>query len=101
MRNNRRRDASVVVDHLLLGKSRGGIEHLLQVRQLQMLALNLDSRIGHMISGSYCARNPRHAKYSIVLKLLAQIQAKAGLTTSLPSTYFQTSALQVRPTHVC
>ena len=56
MRNNRRRDPDVVVDHLFLGESGGGIQHLLQVRQLEMLALNFDGRIGHpALLVSHCA----------------------------------------------
>src|SRR5580700_10348328 len=45
MRHHRRRDANVVVDDLLLVKSRGRIQHFFQIRQLELLPLNLDGRI--------------------------------------------------------
>jgi hypothetical protein len=39
---DRRRDPRVIVDYVLLGKPGGGIKNLLQVRDLQSLALNFD-----------------------------------------------------------
>jgi hypothetical protein len=39
------RNPNVVVDDLLLGKFRGWIKNFVQIRQLELLALNLDSRI--------------------------------------------------------
>ena len=43
MRQHRRRNTHVVVDHLLLGKSRRRIQNLFQIRQLELLALNLNA----------------------------------------------------------
>src|ERR1700674_2431022 len=45
MRQYRRSDSDVVIDDLLLGESSGGIQDLFQIRQLELLALDLNGRI--------------------------------------------------------
>ena len=42
MRNQHGRDAHVIINHLALGKAGRGIEDLLQVRELQLAALDFD-----------------------------------------------------------
>jgi hypothetical protein len=45
MWQNRGRDTDVVIDNLLLGKSCSGVQDFFQIRQLELLALNLNARI--------------------------------------------------------
>src|SRR5205814_4213311 len=47
MRQQRRRDARVVVDHLALGEPGLGIQDLLEVRELELPPADLDGRVGH------------------------------------------------------
>src|SRR5205823_6065207 len=45
----RRRDARVVVDHLALGEPALGVEHLLEVRELELAPVNRDEAVGHAL----------------------------------------------------
>jgi len=62
VRDQQRRDARVVVDHLALGGAGLGVEHLVEVGQAQAMTAHLDvgvtalTRLGHtakVISGVY------------------------------------------------
>ena len=57
MRHHRRRDADVVVDDLLLGESRRRVQHLFQIRQLELLALNLNGRIHRALQQALCLKS--------------------------------------------
>src|ERR1039458_8120575 len=72
MRHHRRRNADVIVDNLLLGESRGGIQDLFQIRQLEFLPLDLNGRIhcAHAPAGIVPQTTP-NAKYGPLRKALA------------------------------
>ena len=84
MRKDRRRDPHVVVDDILLGESRGGIENLLQVRELQMLCpeFRRPSR-SRDLRPPLCLKPAVAAKYSVAPNLKAANAVAAGLTSSL------------------
>src|SRR5271165_3033704 len=86
MRQNRRRNPDVVVDDLLLGKPSGGIQNLFQIRQLELLALNLNTRIHCACSSRHCASNRAPRQIPASTCTVAGLNVLGGLTTSLPST---------------
>src|SRR5579864_4945638 len=78
MRQNRGCDPHVIINDVFLCETCGGIENLLQIRQLEIPALNFNGRVDHVISAqSLCLKasctqntalflnqNPKAARHS-------------------------------------
>src|SRR6476661_4310544 len=97
MRQDGRRNPRVVVDHVLLGKAGCGVKDLLQVRDLKVPALDIDGRVCHMRSiMSFCLSATQPQNTGLIL-IGCPDSGWGCLTTWLPATYFQTSALLARP----
>src|SRR5258708_3552606 len=88
MRHHRRRDANVVVDDLLLGESRGGIQNLFQIRQLELFPLNLDGGIHSAFTpAALCLKSKPDTEYTPFLNQPSEARrSQPCLTTCLPAT---------------
>src|ERR1051326_2836389 len=94
------RDPHVIINDVFFRETCGGIENLLQIRQLEISALNFNSRVDHVISAqSLCLKASGTQNTALFLNQRVVLGCRR-LTMSLPPTYFQTSALLVRPIYV-
>src|SRR5215469_6865263 len=98
MRQHRRCDAHVVIDDVFLGEAGGGIQNLLEIRQLQVSALNFNHGVGHVLSVQPLCLKPDPPQNGALTPDCRG--AIPGLTTHLLPTYFQTSAPLARPNYV-
>src|ERR1019366_4738697 len=66
VRQQRRRDAHVIIDHLPLGESSFGKQHLIEVRKLQVPSLDVNySLFGHCVPRLRCTEMMQFERASV------------------------------------